>query len=60
MEQVANEQTYHMMVSEQRRPWIAATPEDKRVRCRLLKRNTLYSFLFKNTNIQHNEQYTTF
>lgn len=63
MEQVANEQTYHLMVSKQRRPGIPVTPEEKRVRCRLLKKNTLYSSVQKyqhSARIKQNERYTAF
>uniref|UniRef100_A0A2H1VMS1 SFRICE_029068 n=1 Tax=Spodoptera frugiperda TaxID=7108 RepID=A0A2H1VMS1_SPOFR len=34
---VANEQTCHLMVSDQRRPWIPATLEESRMRCRPFK-----------------------
>uniref|UniRef100_A0A2H1X1N3 SFRICE_028686 n=1 Tax=Spodoptera frugiperda TaxID=7108 RepID=A0A2H1X1N3_SPOFR len=34
----ANEQTSHLMVSDQRRLWIPATPEEPHVRCRSFKK----------------------
>uniref|UniRef100_A0A2H1VHR4 SFRICE_011652 n=1 Tax=Spodoptera frugiperda TaxID=7108 RepID=A0A2H1VHR4_SPOFR len=34
----ANEQTSHLMVSDQYRPWTPATPEESQVRCRPFKK----------------------
>uniref|UniRef100_A0A2H1VXI2 SFRICE_007462 n=1 Tax=Spodoptera frugiperda TaxID=7108 RepID=A0A2H1VXI2_SPOFR len=61
LEQVVKEQTSYLMVSDQRRPWTPATPEESQVRCRPFKKEyalflkhglKLVEFLVKQIPIQ--------
>lgn len=49
MEWVANEQTGRLMVSDKRRPWTPASPEEAQMRCRpFIKEYVLFFFALVN------------
>uniref|UniRef100_A0A2H1WCA5 SFRICE_004332 n=1 Tax=Spodoptera frugiperda TaxID=7108 RepID=A0A2H1WCA5_SPOFR len=48
MEYLANEQTSHLMVSDQRRPWTPVIPEKSQVRCRPFKKDYALFLKFEN------------